>query len=148
LPATPTGTLPTSGVTGRWLLDTGPLVALLSKNDAAHERCADVFASFRGHLLTTEAVLTEAMHLVGRRGAGACLEFFLRAGALIVPADLRRLQRCHDLVARYADVPMDFADATLVALAEEVSVGQIFTLDRRGFNTYRWRRTRRFTLTP
>jgi predicted nucleic acid-binding protein len=130
------------------LLDTGPLVALLSKNDSAHDRCVDVFTTFRGHLLTTEAVLTEAMHLVGRRGAAPCLDFFLRAGALIVPAHLRRLQRCHDLVVRYADVPMDFADATLVALAEEFGIGDVFTLDQRGFHTYRWGRTRRFTLVP
>lgn len=140
--------MPISGAAGKWLLDTGPLVALLSKNDAAHEQCVDVFASFRGHLLTTESVLTEAMYLVGRRGAAPCLDFFLRAGALIVPTDVRRLQRCHDLVVRYADVPMDFADATLVALAEEFGVGQIFTLDRRGFTTYRWKRNRRFTLAP
>ena len=108
----------------------------------------DAFTAFRGHLLTTEAVLTEAMHLVGRRGAAPCLDFFLRAGALIVPADLRRLQRCHDLVVRYADVPMDFADATLVALAEEFGIGHVFTLDQRGFHTYRWGRTHRFTLAP
>lgn len=133
---------------GRWLLDTGPLVALLSKRDDAHDRCVDAFASFRGHLLTSEAVLTEAMHLVGRRGGAACLEFFLRAGALAVPTDIRRLERCRDLMTRYGDVPMDFADATLVALAEELGVGQVFTLDRRGFLTYRWRKTRRFTIVP
>jgi predicted nucleic acid-binding protein len=51
-------------------------------------------------------------------------------------------------VVCYANVPMDFADATLVALAEEFGVGHIFTLDGRGFSTYRWRRTRRFTLAP
>jgi len=140
--------LPSSGAAGNSLLDTGPLVALLSKNDAAHQQCVEVFASFRGHLLTTEAVVTEAIRLVGRRGAAACLDFFLRAGALIVPVDVRRLQRCRDLMIRYADVPMDFADATLVALAEEFGVGHIFTLDRRGFTTYRWRRTRSFTLAP
>jgi predicted nucleic acid-binding protein len=140
--------LPTSGVADKWLLDTGPLVALLSKSDDAHERCAEVFTSFRGHLLTSEAVLTEAMHLIGHRGASACLDFFLRAGALIVPMELRRLKRCRELVVRYADVPMDFADATLVALAEEFRVGTVFTLDRRGFATYLWERTRRFTLMP
>jgi uncharacterized protein len=140
--------LPPSAAAARWLLDTGPLVALLSKRDAAHDRCVDAFTSFHGHLFTTEAVLTEAMHLVGPRGAAPCLDFFLRGGALLVPTDLQRLQRCHELIARYADVPMDFADATLVALAEELGVGEVFTLDQRGFNAYRWRRTRRFTLAP
>jgi hypothetical protein len=130
------------------LLDTGPLVALLSKSDDAHEPCVEVFASFRGHLLTTEAVLTEAMHLIGGRGADACLDFFLRGGALLVPLDMQRLERCRARINRYANVPMDCADASLVALAEELDVGRIFTLDRRGFVTYRWRKTRRFTLVP
>ncbi|HZS41006.1 MAG TPA: PIN domain-containing protein [Polyangia bacterium] len=141
--------MPTSAAAAR-LLDTGPLVALLSKNDAAHEPCVRAFETFRGRLLTTEAVLTEATHLLGRapRGRTACLDFFLQAGALLVPIDVARLRRCRELMERYHDVPMDFADATLVALAEELGVGQVFTLDRRGFSAYRWRRTRRFTLSP
>jgi predicted nucleic acid-binding protein len=135
---------------GNWLLDTGILVALLSRDDAAHVACVAAFASIRGHLLTSEAVLTEAMHLLGRRPAGsrACLEFFIRPGALLVPTTPARLTLCRDLMARYADTPMDFADATLVALAEELGVGHVLTLDRRGFATYRWRRTRRFTIAP
>src|SRR5882672_2859660 len=67
--------LPTSVVAARnWLLDTGPVVGLLSRDDAAHRACAAAFESVRGHLLTTEAVLTEAMHLLGRRpdGGRAC----------------------------------------------------------------------------
>jgi uncharacterized protein len=52
------------------------------------------------------------------------------------------------LMERYADVPMDLADALLVALAEELGVGSVFTLDRRSFSTYRWRRSRRFTIGP
>jgi predicted nucleic acid-binding protein len=43
---------------------------------------------------------------------------------------------------------MDFADATLVALAEEFGIGNVLTLDRRGFVPYRWRRTKRFTIAP
>ena len=38
---------------------------------------------------------------------------------------------------RYADTPTDFADATLVLLAERLAVHEVLTLDRRGFNTYR-----------
>jgi predicted nucleic acid-binding protein len=142
--------LPTSAAAGKSLLDTGPLVALLSKRDAAHAAGVEAFEAFRGHLFTTEPVLTEAMHLLGRQPGGrdACLEFFLRAGALIVPLDGARMARCRELMARYADVPMDFADATLVALAEDLAIAQVFTLDRRGFSAYRWRRTRRFVLSP
>src|SRR5438067_5668318 len=95
-PPSPESTLRISGAAaGKWLLDTGPLVALLSKRDDAHEACVEVFESFRGHLLTSEAVLTEATHLLGRQrgGGAACLDFFLRAGALIVPLGTPRLTR-------------------------------------------------------
>lgn len=145
-----TSTSKTSGDADIWLLDTGPLVAVLSKTDVAHERCVAALESFRGHLVTSEAVLTEALHLVRRvpAGQGTCLELFLRGGALLVAMDAARLARCRDLMARYRDTPMDFADATLVALAEELGVGHVFTLDHRGFATYRWRRTRRFTIVP
>jgi len=40
-------------------------------------------------------------------------------------------------MAKYKDMPMDFADATLVVLAEETGISEIFTLDKKGFNTYR-----------
>jgi hypothetical protein len=143
--------LPTSvTAAANWLLDTGPLVALLSRDDAAHERCAAALEAVRGQLLTSEAVLTEAMHLLGRRsdGARACVEFFIRPGALLVPMTTERLRRCRDLMARYVDTPMDFADSSLVVLAEEFSVGRVLTLDHRGFATYRWRRTRRFSIAP
>jgi uncharacterized protein len=152
LPATSTITWPTSvrTTTANWLLDTGPLVALLSRDDNAHAGCVAAFQSIGGQLLTSEAVLTEAMHLLGRhsRGANACVEFFLRLGAILVPMTLQRLTRCRDLMVRYADTPMDFADASLVALAEEFGIGRIVTLDRRGFGTYRWRQTKEFTIAP
>jgi len=95
-------------------------------------------------------VLTEAMHLLGGHHEVAllCLDFFLRGAALLVPIDVRLMARCRELMDRYQDVPMDFADATLVALAEELKIGDIFTLDHRGFSTYRWNRTRRFTISP
>ena len=62
--------------------------------------------------------------------------------------DSKRLARCRELMARYDNVPMDFADATLVAMAEEFGIGDVFTLDNRGFSTYRWHKTRRFVITP
>jgi len=145
--------LPTSAaaIAGSCLLDTGPLVAYLSSSDDEHARCDAVFATLRGgELFATEAVLTEAMHFLRRCAGGhaACLDFFTSGGAVLVPMTTSRLERAAALVARYADVPMDFADATLVALADELGVGRVLTLDRRGFSAYRWRRSRRFTLLP
>ena len=126
-------------IAGRVLLDTGPLVAILHRDDRQHQRCREAFEPFRGLLLSTEAVLTEAMHLLARIPGGQqdCLEFFIRGGAVLVPATRPSLRRCQSLMAQYEDIPMDFADATLVALAEESKIRDIFTLDRRGFEVYR-----------
>jgi predicted nucleic acid-binding protein len=132
------------------LLDTGALVAALHRDDRDHERCVAVLQEFRGNLVTTEAVLTESVFLLGRvrRGADVCLEFFVRGGAALVPQSRESLARCRDLMARYRDLPMDFADATLVALAEETGIERVFTLDRRDFTVYRLRNRRRFDIVP
>ena len=90
------------------------------------------------------------MHLLGRvrGGQAACLAFFDRAAAALVPQTRESLRRCGGLMERYADVPMDFADATLVALAEEIGRSDVFTLDRRGFGAYRFGSRGRFAIVP
>ena len=59
-----------------------------------------------------------------------------------------RLDRASSLMERYRNVPMDFADATLVTLAEEIDGDTVFTLDRRGFETYRIRSRKTFRIVP
>jgi uncharacterized protein len=137
-------------VAGDALLDTGPLVALLNARDHDHSRCVETFREFRGRLLTTEPILTEAMQLLAPiHGAGAaCIDFFVRQAAVLVPQSAASLVRAKILLAKYDDVPMDFADATLVVLAEEVKMSQVFTLDRRGFSVYRFGRKRSFSIFP
>ena len=132
-----------------WLLDTGPLVAYLDANDRAHLDVADRLDSFGGQLATTSAVITEAMHFVAtRRNGPRLLAEFVVASAMEV-YDLSRppeLLEAVSLMEKFADLPMDFADATLVLLAEGLSVDQILTLDRRGFSVYRTRRRRHLRL--
>ena len=137
-------------IAGRLLLDTGPLVAILNRDDRDHQRCLEVFENFRGVLLTTEAVLTEGMYLLGRLTGGQpdCLEFFIRGAAIPVPVTRASLQRCKSLMTQYEDVPMYFADATLVALAEDTGVRDVFTLDRKGFQVYRIGKRGAFRLLP
>jgi predicted nucleic acid-binding protein len=132
------------------LLDTGPIVALLHAGDFDHRRCRAFLEEFKGEFVTTEAVLTEAMALLSRvrRGPQAALDFFLKGGAALVPQSPQSLERARELIGKYEDVPMDFADATLVVLAEELETGEIFTLDRRGFRVYRWGRNRAFRIHP
>jgi hypothetical protein len=132
------------------LLDTGAVVALLHREDDAHQAVRESFETWTGPLLTTEAVVTESMHLLGRAhgGQAACLEFFIRGAATIIPSSRQSLIRCREILARYSDLPADFADATLIALSEEVRTLIVFTLDRRGFATYRDREGNGFEIRP
>jgi predicted nucleic acid-binding protein len=108
------------------------------------------FVQLRLPLLTSEAVLTELFHLVGdsRHEMEAAWKF-VRAGALVLAtvedSDLPRVQ---ELMSRYADRPMDFADATLVHLAKREAVSTIFTVDHADFDTYRIEGRRRFRVLP
>jgi predicted nucleic acid-binding protein len=101
-------------------------------------------------VVSTEAVLTEATHLLAgvRGGRAACVDFFLSGGALLVPSTATSLQRVRKLLDKYADLPMDFADATLVALAEELDCTSVFTTDRTDFSVYRLKGRRAFHLLP
>jgi predicted nucleic acid-binding protein len=132
------------------LLDTGAWVALIDRSEERHADCVEVLENLTGPLVTTEAVLTETQHLVGPEAAPriTCLEFVLRGAVTLVPASLASLRRAAALVAEYADVPMDFADAGLVVLAEELETDRVFTLDRRGFSVYRIGGRRGFRIVP
>lgn len=134
----------------RALLDTGALVAFLDRSESSHERCVRFFQEFAGRLLTTEPVLTEAVYLLGPslKGQKAVIEFILSGGAALVPQSLESLSRAAALMEKYRDIPMDFADATLVALAEEMDIQEILTLDSRGFGGYRIRGKKPFTMRP
>lgn len=123
-----------------WLLDTGPIVAFLDDTDAAHRVVVRGFERFAGRFVTTDAVVVEAMHLVSRSpaGPGLLIDFLFSSQAAIhasMSAD--DLLQAGELMTKYADVPMDFADATLVLLAARLRITAVCTLDRRGFRTYR-----------
>lgn len=132
------------------LLDTSALVALLSQDDEGHEAVVEYLQAFRGRLMTTEAVLTEGLHLLRpfHGGADACLTFFLRGAAVLVPSTIDSLRRCRDIMVRYSDLPADYADATLIALSEEVGSRTVVTLDRRDFSVYRDRAGKSFEIRP
>jgi predicted nucleic acid-binding protein len=126
-------------VAGELLLDTGALVSLLDRSQAEHTAFRELFETWSGVVLTTEAVLTEATRLLGRVAGGrtACLDFVLAGGAVLVPASVKSTARCRELIAQYADLPMDYAAATLIALAEDVRTNLVATTDRRDFRIYR-----------
>lgn len=132
-----------------WLLDTGPLVAYLNAADPAHGEAGDALDGFSGQLCTTAAVITEAMHFVAgiRFGPRLLTEFVTTARIRVFDfAQPAALRRCAMFMEEYMDTPMDYADATLVLLAEHIGCFDILTLDRRGFSTYRPSENRRFRL--
>ncbi len=123
-----------------WLLDTGPIVAFLDDADAAHRVVVRAFERFAGRFVTTDAVIVEAMHLVSRSPAGPGLLIdFLFSSQTVIQSSMSAedLLQAGELMTKYADVPMDFADATLVLLATRRRITAVCTLDRRGFRTYR-----------
>ncbi len=131
------------------LVDTGPIVAYLDRSESTHAWAKAALFELEGNLVTTSAVITEAMHFLAPIPSGpAALSAFVEQGPVQIfdfcgPTDLKRAVA---RMGRYADAPMDFADATLVLLAEAVGSGDILTLDRRGFRFYRWGRNRAFNL--
>lgn len=132
-----------------WLLDTGPLVAYLDSTDPHHDSCADSLEAFDGQLHTTSAVVVETMHFLQHDpdGPEALVKLLATSRAQVHGCtELAQLESTAQLMRKYADVPMDFADATLVLLAQELGVADILTLDRRGFSTFRFSGQKRFQL--
>jgi predicted nucleic acid-binding protein len=137
-------------VARRVLLDTGFLVALVNASDPDHVKCAAFWNELRAQVVTVEGVLVEASHLLrrARGGSSAALDLVRAVGTTIVPLDAPRLSRAQTLMQRYHDVPMDLVDALLVVAAEDESIHEILTLDRRGFRAYRLARGKALTILP
>ena len=134
----------------RALADTGALLACLDRSDAWHERCAEVFSQFRLPLTTSTAVLAELFHLVGDNAREVELAWaFIRSGAVtVLPISDRDLPDIEALMRKYHDRPMDFADATLVHLAQRESLSTVFTIDHDDFETYRVGGRKRLRILP
>lgn len=122
----------------RVLLDTGPLVAFLNRHDHHHDWAVERLTGIEPPLLTCEAVLAEACHLVRRAPNGARAVAEMVADGLIqLPFRLgAEAERIRHLLGRYADVPMSLADACLVRLAEIEAGSAVLTLDS-DFHVYR-----------
>ena len=131
------------------LLDTGPIVASLDRADPYHEWVRERFNSFRGRVLTTGPIITEAMFFLqdvrdGPQGLVALIEAL--SPEIWDCFKLEALRSAARLMTAYAETPMDFADATLVLAAECYGARDIATLDERGFRTFRYGRNKSFRL--
>jgi uncharacterized protein len=132
------------------LIDTGAMLAILDTSDIWHESCRNALFQLRVPLLTSEAVLTELFHLIGdTRKRKAAAWTFLNSGAIVLAKiEHSELSAIESLMSLYWDRPMDFADATLVHLANRESIPMILTVDHDDFETYRMKGKRRFGILP
>lgn len=132
------------------LVDAGPLVALLRQRDSWHNACVRALRDLRVPLLTSWPVITEAAWLLRREPH--LVTQLLRSqdggGIRVVELGPECLSWVATFLERYADLPADLADATLVYLAEREKVNTIFTLDRKDFSVYRLSGNRRLELVP
>jgi hypothetical protein len=133
------------------LVDAGPLIALIDADDRDHQACVGVLPELSAPLLTTWPAFTEAVYLLGERAGWTGQELLwrmvLRGDLRVESLDETQLRRSRDLMKKYADLPMDLADATLVALAEDRNLRRIFTLDE-DFGIYRLHGRKRFETIP
>lgn len=132
------------------LLDTGPIVAFFDASDDYHKICLDLLKGVMEPLITTWPVLTEAFYLLGFswKAQDNLWEFIMRGGVEILSLDDRQQVRCRQIMEKYADLPMDLADGTLVVLAESKKVKKVFTLDHKDFQIYKPSHTKHFLLLP
>ncbi len=133
------------------LVDAGPLVAIFDRGETDHARCVAALRSVTLPLVTTWPAFTEAMYLLGDAGAWpaqlALWRLVERGDLEIAETSPRARERMRVLMEKYRDLPMDLADASLVALAEERRLNRVFTLDS-DFRVYRLPRGASFDIIP
>jgi uncharacterized protein len=132
------------------LVDAGPLIALVHRDDQWHEACRAASLKIQDDLVTVWPAFSEAMFMLravqgGQEGLWELINSRSIQFAPLAPADFPRMR---ELMRKYRDLPMDLADAALVRVAEREKLRRIFTTDRRDFELYRPYRLGRFHIMP
>lgn len=125
------------------LVDTGPLVALFDRRDKWHDTVKDFLARHQLAIVTTWPVLTEVYFLVEQHVWLDFLEWVNDGAVAIADIPGDQIKRILALSRKYKDLPMDFADASLIVLAELQSQPDIITIDS-DFDVYRFGANRKF----
>ena len=130
------------------LLDTGPLVALLSENDANHARARRLFAECAPPFRSCEAVVAEACFLMRKVDAAGPAEVVALGRRAVytvaIPLD-EHWANIEALLRKYSDRPISLADACLIRSAEVHQEARILTFDL-DFSVYKWARNKKFEL--
>ena len=122
----------------RILIDSGPLVALFHKKDNYHTEIRNFFVKHNYSFISTLAVITEVSFFlsVNIHAQIDFYEWLMYKGVIISDINQHDMPRIVELTAKYSDLPMDFADATLVVAAEKTGIREIISLDK-DFDIYR-----------
>jgi len=135
---------------GRILADTGPLVAIFSREDSYHQTCVESLREMDGPLYTCWPVITEAAWLL--RGSPRAVQRLLASAdtgflelLLLAGTEAKGIAA---IIKRYESIRPQLADAALVYLAGRERIETIFTLDRRDFSIDRSGRRRPFRILP
>ena len=137
-------------MTGRVLVDTGPIVAILSESDQYHEACVAQLRRIKGSLLTCWPVVTEAAWLLRAYpvAVGKLLSSFNGQPFELLSLNEADLSGIAATLAKYRDQGIQLADASLVHLANREGIETMFTLDRRDFGVLRLARGKKLRLIP
>jgi uncharacterized protein len=132
------------------LIDAGPLVALVDADDQHHAKCVATLKQLREPLATVWPPVVEAIYLLSDLPPAqeALCEMLERGAVLLLPLDSNDIPRIRELMRKYANRKMDFADAAVLRVAERENLRKIFTVDRRGFSVYRLHNRIRPALIP
>jgi predicted nucleic acid-binding protein len=129
-------------------VDSGFLFALVDRTDAWHRRAAAQAHTASQGWITTWPVLTEVCHLYQRwlspREAAELMADVADGQLAVWDIPLARCHALPPLMEKYANLPMDLADASLVLLAEHLGHGRILSTDERDFGAYRWKQQHPF----
>jgi hypothetical protein len=134
----------------RVLVDTGPLVAILSRADEHHQPCVEALRDLPGPLFSCWPVISEAVWLMREypRAVQQLLKSLGSGFMELLPLTSLEADPISAILKKYEDLRPQLADASLVYLANRDGIDTIFTLDRRDFSVYRSARKKPFRIIP
>ena len=127
------------------IVDTGPIVALFDAGDTYHNRALEFVRQSRASFISSMAVVTEAMYVLEEslRARKNLLAWIQAGGLLLHEPETSEFERISELMEKYADLPMDFTDAVVVALSERLGTNHVASVDR-DFTIYRYKGRMKF----
>lgn len=113
------------------LIDAGPLIALFNNRDQYHSKALDFLKSHNGVLWTTWPVITETTHMLdfSIKTQLNFMHWIYRGGLQIFDLEIADIKRVMELCHKFSDVPMDFADASLIVASERKRIKEIASID-------------------